>query len=55
MRVKPLAFESLGVRSMSTLVEVDDLNIVIDPSISLAPNRFRLPPHPVEIETKEAL
>jgi len=55
MRVKPLAFESLGVRSMSTLVEVDDLSIIIDPSVSLAPNRFGFPPHPVEIEAREAL
>jgi predicted metallo-beta-lactamase superfamily hydrolase len=40
---------------MSTLVEIDNLRIVIDPSVSSAPNRFGLPPHPVEMEAKEAL
>lgn len=55
LKVTPLAFESLGVRSMATYVESGDINIVIDPAVALAPNRFGLPPHPVEEEAKAAL
>ncbi|MDZ4171993.1 MAG: MBL fold metallo-hydrolase [Methanobacteriaceae archaeon] len=39
----PLAFESLGVRSMCTFVQTDQ-NILIDPGTSIAPKRFQLPP-----------
>jgi len=42
--VLPLAFESFGVRSMATLVETDDVTIVIDPGSALGP-RFHLSPH----------
>jgi len=55
VKVSPLAFESLGVRSMATHIEAGDLNIVIDPAVALAPNRFGLPPHPVEEEAKAEL
>ncbi len=48
LTVKPLAFESFGVRSMATFVETDDLAVLIDPGVSLAPIRYGLPPHPVE-------
>ena len=48
LTVKPLAFESLGVRSMATFVETDDLAVLIDPGVSLAPSRYGLPPHPIE-------
>ncbi len=41
---RPLAAETLGVRSMSVIYD----NVVIDPSASLAPRRFGLPPHPLE-------
>ena len=44
--VEPLASETLGVRSMAVRVG----NVVIDPSASLAPKRFGLPPHPKEWE-----
>ncbi|HDD72464.1 MAG TPA: MBL fold metallo-hydrolase, partial [Candidatus Aenigmarchaeota archaeon] len=50
MEIIPLAFDSLGTRSMSTFVETDDVKILIDPGVSLAPMRFGYPPHPVEIE-----
>jgi predicted metallo-beta-lactamase superfamily hydrolase len=43
----PLAFESLGARSMCTLVETPDVKILIDPGVALGP-RFRLLPHPEE-------
>ncbi len=46
--VKPLAFDSFGVRSMATFVETDDITVLIDPSVALAPSRYRLPPHPIE-------
>lgn len=46
--VVPLAYDSLGVRSMATFVETDDARILIDPAVSLAPIRYGLPPHPVE-------
>jgi len=44
IRVLPLAFESFGIRSMATLVETDDLRLVIDPGSALGP-RFNLNPH----------
>lgn len=50
MRVIPLAFDSLGTRSMATYVETADLKIVIDPAVSLGALRFNLPPHPIELE-----
>jgi len=50
IRVVPLAAESLGVRSMCTYVETPDVNILLDPGVSLGPNRFGYPPHPREYE-----
>lgn len=50
IRVVPLAAESLGVRSMCTYVETQDVRIVLDAGVSLCPNRFGLPPHPQEFE-----
>jgi predicted metallo-beta-lactamase superfamily hydrolase len=50
IRVIPLAAESLGVRSMCTYVETKDVNILLDAGVSLCPNRFGLPPHPVEFQ-----
>lgn len=55
MEVTPLAFESLGVRSSSMLIQTEDIRIVIDPAVALAPNRYGLPPHPLEEEAKERL
>jgi predicted metallo-beta-lactamase superfamily hydrolase len=48
LNVKPLAFDSFGVRSMATFVETDDIAVLIDPGVSLAPIRYGLPPHPIE-------
>jgi len=48
MRVVPLAFDSLGVRSMATFVETD-LKIAIDPGVSFAPLRYGLPPTNLEL------
>ena len=52
MRIVPLASDSLGSRSMATLVETPDVKILLDPSVRLAPYRFALPPHPTE-ETRQ--
>ncbi len=50
MNIEFIAFESLGVRSMSTFIETKDLKIYVDPGISLAPRRYGLPPHKKEID-----
>ena len=59
IRVIPLAAESLGVRSMATFVETVDVKILLDAGVSLAPNRFGFPPHPLEykaiIEAREKI
>ncbi len=47
-KIIPIGFESLGVRSMATYIQTDDSLIVIDPSASLAPYRYSLPPHEIE-------
>jgi predicted metallo-beta-lactamase superfamily hydrolase len=55
MEVTPLAFESLGVRSSSILVQTEDARIAIDPAVALASNRYGLPPHTLEEEAKKRL
>jgi len=47
-RIVPLAFDSFGVRSMATFIETDDLRILIDPGVALAPIRYGLEPHFLE-------
>ncbi len=49
MNITPLAAESFGVRSAAFFVETADIRVLIDPGVSLAPRRFGLPPHPLEI------
>jgi predicted metallo-beta-lactamase superfamily hydrolase len=51
IKVTPLATESLGVRSMCTLVETPDVTVLLDAGVSLCPVRFGLPPHPTEFST----
>jgi len=53
--VKPLASDSLGVRSSATYIDVGELGILIDPATALAPDRYGLPPHPLEMEAKRRL
>ena len=48
IKVAPVAFESLGVRSMCTYVETPDVKVLLDAGASLCPKRFGLPPHPKE-------
>ena len=55
VKVKLIAFDSLGVRSMATVIEAYGIKIFIDPGASYAPRRYGLPPHPLELETLEKL
>lgn len=55
MRIVPIAEESLGVRSVAMYVETQDLRILLDPGVSLAPRRFGLAPHPREVERARML
>ncbi len=48
INVLPVAFESLGVRSMCTYVETPNVRVLLDAGASLCPKRFGLPPHPKE-------
>ena len=48
MEVRLLAFDSLGTRSMATVVETGSGRILIDPGAALGPRRYGLPPHPIE-------
>jgi predicted metallo-beta-lactamase superfamily hydrolase len=50
IKVVPLAAESLGVRSMCTYVETPDIRVLLDAGVSLCPNRYGLPPHPLEFK-----
>ncbi|MEM0324471.1 MAG: MBL fold metallo-hydrolase [Candidatus Aenigmatarchaeota archaeon] len=50
MKIYPIAFDSLGVRSMCTLVCINNLKIIIDPYAALAPKRFGLEPSNLEID-----
>jgi predicted metallo-beta-lactamase superfamily hydrolase len=49
LKITPLAFESLGVRSMATFIETDQ-KILVDPGTSLGPKRFGLPPWKTEFD-----
>ena len=55
IRVTPLAAESLGARSMCTMVETPDIAVLLDAGISLASYRYNLPPHPIEFQTIDHL
>ncbi|MCD6116809.1 hypothetical protein J7K93_07330 [bacterium] len=48
MKIIPVAADSMGVRSMATFIEAGGIKILIDPGAALGPERFGLPPHPVE-------
>lgn len=55
MQVTPLAFDSFGARSMCTFVETEEVKIIIDPSVALGPKRYKLPPHPMELNKEGEL
>ena len=50
--ITPLAFESLGVRSMCTEVRTRDVTLLLDAGVALGP-RFRLMPHPSEFKARD--
>ncbi len=52
MEVIPIAFDSMGVRSMATLVKAGNFSLFIDPGVALGPKRYGLPPHPIELEAE---
>lgn len=49
MKIIPLAFESMGVRSMATFIKTDQ-KILVDPGTSLGAKRFGLPPWKTEFD-----
>lgn len=49
MRIKIIGAESLGVRGLSCVVEVENRKIFIDPGIALGILRNGLMPHPVQV------
>ncbi|WP_298667800.1 hypothetical protein [uncultured Methanofollis sp.] len=53
MQITILGAESLGARSMATVVEAAGRTVLIDPGVALAPKRSGLPPHPREVEAAE--
>ncbi|MEM5772650.1 MAG: MBL fold metallo-hydrolase [Candidatus Aenigmatarchaeota archaeon] len=53
MEILPIAFDSLGTRSMACLVTTKDQKILIDPGVSLAPIRYGLQPHSIELKRLE--
>ena len=53
MQLNLLFSDSMGVRSMATIVEAGGEKIFIDASAALGPSRYGLPPHPLEIEALE--
>jgi predicted metallo-beta-lactamase superfamily hydrolase len=52
MSIRPLATESLGVRSTCVYIQTPDVRVLVDPGVSLGP-RFRLIPHPREYQRLE--
>jgi len=54
-KVKIIGAESFGVRSMCCFVKGDSKGYLIDPGVSLAPKRFGLPPHRLEIEEADRI
>lgn len=50
MEVNFLMTESLGLRSTACVVKFSDFQLFIDPSFSVTPKRFGLPPHELELE-----
>ncbi len=53
IKVYPIAFDSMGVRSEATLVEIDNIKIFIDPGVALAPKRYGLSPSDHELRALE--
>lgn len=55
MRIEILGAESLGVRGLSCVVQVEDRRIVIDPGLALGYKRHGLLPHPAQVAVGEEI
>jgi hypothetical protein len=55
MKIIPIASDSMGVRSMATLIETNNCKIFVDPSAALGPKRYGLPPSQKELETLQKM
>jgi predicted metallo-beta-lactamase superfamily hydrolase len=53
MHIEILGMESLGVRGLSCVVEVENRKIVIDPGLALGYRRHGLLPHPAQVAIGE--
>ena len=53
MHIEILGSESLGVRGLSCVVEVQNRRIVIDPGLALGYRRHGLLPHPAQVAVGE--
>jgi predicted metallo-beta-lactamase superfamily hydrolase len=53
MHIEILGAESLGVRGLSCVMEVEDRKIVIDPGLALGYQRYGLLPQPVQVAIGE--
>jgi len=51
--VRLVAFDSMGVRSSATFIDAGSIRVFIDPSAALAPLRYGLRPHPLEVRELE--
>lgn len=52
MMVELLSYDSFSTRSMATFIKTD-ISIFIDPSVAIAPQRYNLPPHKIELKELE--
>ena len=52
MNVIPLAGESLGTRSLAVAVQGKKTQFIIDPGVDIAPRRYDLPPHSMELNRR---
>jgi hypothetical protein len=50
MKIIFLASESMGTRSMATYLKTEEVSILLDPGVALAPIRGGYTPHKIEIE-----
>jgi len=55
MEIEIVSAESLGVRSLCTVVSTRDRKILIDPGLALGYTRFRLLPHPLQVAVDERI
>jgi len=53
MKITLLGTESMGVRGLSCLIEVEKRRIVIDPGMALGYRRYNLLPHPAQVAVGE--